>query len=129
MSIKKIGFARSRHSGEPRIKSGAGTGVQVFFKSKKKLDSGFRRNDGKGAFGTSYKTIRFGSSNSAVSNSGSACPGPETLLYIRDSVLEVPVEVAVRREDQHGILIRPLSVDFQGALEGVELGIATKESP
>ena len=31
-------------------------GVQECFLS---LDSGFRRNDGKGAFGTSYETVKF----------------------------------------------------------------------
>ena len=43
-----------RHPGEPRIRSGAGAGVQNILKY---LDSGFRRNDGKTYFSTFYKTI------------------------------------------------------------------------
>ena len=45
---------QSRHPGEPRIESGAGAGVQ---KSLSFLDSGFRRNDRKGRFVTSYEFI------------------------------------------------------------------------
>jgi hypothetical protein len=33
------------------------TGVQVFPKPLERLDSGFRRNDGKGAFSTFYESI------------------------------------------------------------------------
>ena len=51
-------FVKSRHSGEPRIRSGAGTGVQVFSKSINKLDSGFRRNDAKRVFWTSYESVK-----------------------------------------------------------------------
>ena len=57
--IKVDAFVKSRHSGEPRIGSGAGTGVQLFCKSVNKLDSGFRRNDGKWAFGTFYESVKF----------------------------------------------------------------------
>ena len=32
---------------------------------------------------------------------GSARPGPGTLRCVRGSLLEVPVEVAVRRQDRH----------------------------
>ena len=39
------------------LKEGRVTGVQVFFKSENKLDSGFRRNDGKGAFPTFYEAV------------------------------------------------------------------------
>ncbi len=46
-SFKCDGFVKSlsdRHPGEPRIKSGAGAGVQNYLK---RLDSGFHRKDGK----------------------------------------------------------------------------------
>jgi len=39
------GPVKSRLTGEPRIRSGAGTGVQGFHNWLKLLDSGFRRND------------------------------------------------------------------------------------
>jgi len=58
LSLDRIdGFAKSqsRHPGEPRIRSGAGAGVQnslVF------LDSGFRRNNRKGRFPTFCEFIR-----------------------------------------------------------------------
>jgi len=39
------GRVKSRHSGEPRIGSGAGSGVQSVCNLTKRLDSGFRRND------------------------------------------------------------------------------------
>jgi len=38
------------------------TGVQVFSKSIIILDSGFRRNDGKRAFWTSYESVKLGMS-------------------------------------------------------------------
>ena len=38
---------QSRHPGEPRIRSGAGAGVQKIRNEMKTLDSGFRRNDGR----------------------------------------------------------------------------------
>jgi hypothetical protein len=41
-SRKKSQFHRIRHSGEPRIKSGAGAGIQLF---QAVLDPGFRRGD------------------------------------------------------------------------------------
>jgi putative tricarboxylic transport membrane protein len=43
--VKKINS--SRHPGEPRIKSGAGIGVQSIHKAVKTLDSGFLRDDAK----------------------------------------------------------------------------------
>jgi hypothetical protein len=39
--VKKLNL--SRHPGEPRIKSGAGTGVREIGKALKTLDSGFRQ--------------------------------------------------------------------------------------
>ena len=41
----------------PGFRRDRGTGVQVFCKSMNKLDSGFRRNDGKGRSPTSYERI------------------------------------------------------------------------
>jgi hypothetical protein len=55
--IKIDGFVKGRHSGEPRIGSGAGSGVQESSNDLKELDSGFRRNDAKMAFRTFYETI------------------------------------------------------------------------
>ena len=49
---------KSRHSGEPRIGSGAGTGVQRTYNYLERLDSGFRRNDGKGYLSTFYECIK-----------------------------------------------------------------------
>jgi len=37
--IKIAGLEKNRHPGEPRIGSGAGTGVQVFCKSMNKLEN------------------------------------------------------------------------------------------
>jgi hypothetical protein len=51
------GLGKGRHSGEPRIGSGAGSGVQESSNDLKELDSGFRRNDGKMAFRTFYETL------------------------------------------------------------------------
>ena len=51
------GFVKSRHSGEPGSKSGAGSGAQKFCNPLIKLDSGFRRNDMKWCFLTFYETI------------------------------------------------------------------------
>jgi len=48
-------LVKSRHPVESRIGSGTGNGVQVFCNSMKLLDSGFRRNDEKRAFGTFYE--------------------------------------------------------------------------
>jgi len=53
-------LAKSRHSGEPRIGSRAGSGVQGIYKYLKILDSGFRRNDEKGYFLTFYEFIKVG---------------------------------------------------------------------
>ena len=50
--IKIDAPVKSRHSGEPRIGSGAGTGVQMICNELKNLDSGFHRNDKKGPFST-----------------------------------------------------------------------------
>jgi hypothetical protein len=48
--VKSDVFVKNRHSGEPRIRSGAGSEVKVFCKLLKLLDSGFRRNDEKTQF-------------------------------------------------------------------------------
>ena len=53
-------LVKSRHSGEPRIRSGAGTGVHWVCNWPKELDSGFRRNDRKRPFPTFYGGIHFG---------------------------------------------------------------------
>jgi hypothetical protein len=52
------GLVKSCHSGERRIGSGAGSGVQGIYKTFKILDSGFRRNDGKTKFQTFYGIIK-----------------------------------------------------------------------
>jgi hypothetical protein len=49
---ERIKAARRQIPSDLVLKKGRVTGVQVFFKSENKLDSGFRRNDGKGAFPT-----------------------------------------------------------------------------
>jgi hypothetical protein len=40
--------------------------------------------------------------------------------------LQIPVEVAVCREDQHGILIYAVFVRFDGSRECIELGVPVK---
>src|SRR5690606_8236846 len=52
---------------------------------------------------------------------------PVFCLWI--GLLKISIEVTVRREDQHGILLRSFSVDFQGAQESVKLGIAPEGGP
>ena len=44
-------------------------------------------------------------------------------------MLDVLIEVAVRSEDQYGILIRFLFVAFKRAQEGIEFGISTVSFP
>ena len=51
-------FVKSRHSGESRIRSGAGTGVHWVCNCPKELDSGFRRNDRKRPFLTFCEGIK-----------------------------------------------------------------------
>src|SRR3989338_11384785 len=48
------------------------------------------------------------------------CPGRGS----DPGVLQVPVVVAVRGEDERGVLVLPLLVGLERAREGVELGIA-----
>ena len=55
--LNNDGFVKSRHSGEPRIGSGAGSGGQGVYKILKILDSGFRRNDEFYGIATFYETI------------------------------------------------------------------------
>jgi hypothetical protein len=61
LSIAYDGVEKSllvRPSGEPRIMSRAGAGVQEFCNCLKMLDSGFRRNDGKINLAAFYEFIK-----------------------------------------------------------------------
>ena len=55
LRFKVDDLVKSRHSGEPRIWSGAGTGVQSFCNFLNNLDSGFHRNDARRYFTTFYR--------------------------------------------------------------------------
>ena len=54
------------------------TGVQGIYKLLKILDSGFRRNDGKGHFQTFYEAIKFGAQ-------APVCPKPPPLRVVSSS--------------------------------------------
>jgi hypothetical protein len=51
-------LGQAKLMGSQKVVTPVKTGVQVFPKSLEILDSGFRRNDGKGAFSTFYEFIK-----------------------------------------------------------------------
>ncbi len=57
LPINSGGFVRGRHPGEPARRTR--TGVQIFCKYSKHLDSGFRRNDGKDGFAVFREAVNY----------------------------------------------------------------------